>query len=174
MKKTLTILTMTLFLFSCVHDDCNRHKALTHNFIEKFYTNDNISVDLEEIFEYTYIGTKDIDKLPEDKKQYANEYITEYIIFMRETFRGKKISLICYTEINFEEYKADEYTDFFEKMDIKDDTNIIFAISDRKILTFFIFDKNDKLISFFPDLWGSHFERKIIPIYLEKTLRDWL
>lgn len=156
---------MFLVLFSCEKSVNQRRISTAEEFIKTFYLDD--SYEFSKVFNYLVISESEFYEMSNSKqnefKDFINKSFSEFNEFLTES--NKKYYVVSYD--NLDQSLLKEYN--LSKSLINE--NLIFLVNDDKIISFFLFNEEDKIESFIPDPWLSKHKRKIIPLHMDEFIK---
>lgn len=131
-----------------------QHDRVDFTIIEKFINSHFIeqqSIDVINPPSYLHIDRDDYNKLSAEKKQIVANYLV--MLLELEHDELKKYSFE-YSAVAHNNIDVDLLKDY--RLIHEDKSQVYYMVCDNKIVTHFILDGNDKIISFAPNVFSSH------------------
>lgn len=149
MKVYYYSLFFGILLFGC--DKKDNRVELAQEFVNKFYVSNQY--EFEEVFEY--IDLDNFNNLNSKEKQSLKEYFEEAFKEYGNYIKNKSFEIKNNSEVSNEILSEYRLNDKYKN------NSTYYLIVEDKILSFFIFNSKDLIISFIPDVWNS--EKAINP-----------
>ncbi|NDI97502.1 hypothetical protein GWA97_00240 [Flavobacterium sp. LaA7.5] len=153
MKKYFVLILFYCFTAYAQNTESNRTENI-EKFIKTYLIPENPKVDLMALPSYFYVSIQDIDSL-NPKSEQMRVMIKHYILMMLELehnrlkHNGFNYRLVAHQSINRE--MLNDYLLVYPNL-----SNVFYLVSNNKILTHFILDDNNRIISFARNPFGSH------------------
>lgn len=153
---------LTLFYFVGCGQNNNIKK------IEKLIDNHFIKEQLIDVANpppYLHIDRNDYNKLSADKQQIFSDYVAMLLKLEHDELKKYSFKYKVVAHDNVDAGLLKGYRLVYE-----DKSQVYYMVCDNKVVTHFILDENDKIISFAPNVFSSHGGR-IEPFMLD-SLKD--
>lgn len=140
----------SLTSFSQISDS----KENIKQFIEEYFIVEEPNISFDSLPNYLNVNIADYNSLDENKKEVLRKYILLLIDIEHKELKKNDFN---YSLVKHSELKLDMIKNY--RLVYNDLTNVYYMVIENKILTHFILDVNNKIISFAPNVFTTHVGR---------------
>ncbi|NDI97501.1 hypothetical protein GWA97_00235 [Flavobacterium sp. LaA7.5] len=161
MKKYFAFLLFCCFASYAQNTDLDGRENI-EKFIKAYFISENPKFDIKNLPDYIYVNQTDYDTLTLEQKDILFKYILILLELEHKELQksGFEYELVNHSEVNVDMLK--DYRLVYDNL-----SSVYYIIVNQKILTHFILDIKGRIISFAPNVFGSHGGR-IEPFMLDE------